>query len=402
MKNFLRVQKTSIFDGVKKITLRGVNLGGWLLMEGYILHAPNIAEQIYKKAFCQRLGTTALEEFECDFRDNFIQESDFKKIHALGLNCVRLPFNSRLIEHRSGKYSPLGVTYLDRAIQWARKYRLWVILDMHAACGAQNQDWHADSLGDANLWKDSSLQDRTVALWDFLAERYQNETAIAGYDLLNEPVIKDTRLLNRFYQRLVTAVRRHDKNHILFVEGNRWGMDLDCLNNFDDAQVVMSVHFYHPLEFTFNLVPQLSYPVRSRLGTFDRRAMGRMLEPYAQFGKKQQRPIFVGEFGVNARDGLYGESGWLKDILACFAQKDFHWTYWTWKAVKNSVFPDGVYGYHDNPAWVNRGGPRTGWETYADCWPHYRLEMAMSWRTEKFQENTEISRILREAAQSYA
>ena len=222
MKNFLKTKGGLIVDGQSQpIVLRGVNLGGWLMMEGYILHALNVAEQVFKKNFTRVLGPQVLASFEKDFRDHFIREEDIKTIAGFGFNCIRVPFNGRAIEKRPYQYDGEGLKYLDNVIRWAQKYQVWLILDLHAACGAQNHDWHSDSLGPALLWQKKKLRERTCQLWEFLAERYEDKTAVAGYDLLNEAVLEDTKLLNAFYKQLIKTIRGVDRNHILFVEGNR-------------------------------------------------------------------------------------------------------------------------------------------------------------------------------------
>src|SRR3989338_294471 len=110
----LRTNKTHIIDrNGKTLQLRGVNLGGWLMMEAYILHAPNYAEQGFKREFAVKNGKAALKEFENSFRNAFIREADFKKIVDLNFNCVRLPFNHRLVETRPFHYYPQGLKYLD-------------------------------------------------------------------------------------------------------------------------------------------------------------------------------------------------------------------------------------------------------------------------------------------------
>ena len=390
MKNFLKTKGFSIVDGQgRPVVLRGVNLGGWLMMEGYIMHASNVAEQVFKKKFARVLGTEVLTSFERDFRDHFIRENDIKAISGFGFNCIRVPFNSRMVERRPYQYDGEGLKYLDNVIRWAEKYKVWLILDLHAACGAQNHDWHSDSLGQALLWQKKELRERTFKLWEFLADRYKNKTAVAGYDLLNEAVLDDTKLLNTFYKQLIKTIRRVDGNHILFVEGNRWAQDLDCLHDFSDDNLALSVHVYLPLEFTFNFIPHLQYPRETK------KVLRKLLSGYAAFAQKKQRPIYVGEFGVNARQGLYGEDEWVKDILSCFQEFGFHWTYWTYKAVKNSVFPDGIFSYTQNPPWVNRGGPRLGWDTYSSLWPQHRKEMIESWKTENFSLNNVIIEALR-------
>lgn len=398
MKNFLKTRACKIVDtGGREVFLRGVNLGGWLLMEGYILHSTNIAEQIYKKDFAGKLGEKELCCFEKTFRDNFIRESDIATIARLGFNCLRVPFHYRLIEKAPFVYDAKGLKYLDNLIRWAKKNHIWVILDLHAAVGAQNHDWHSDSVGPAELWTNESFQKRTCALWKFLAGRYKNETALAGYDILNEPVLESPKILNDFYKKLIKCIREVDPNHMIFVEGRQWAMDIACLQNFDDDNLVLSIHAYQPMDFTFNLVPHMSYPIRCRVKPWDRKILKEYLAPYQALSLKRKRPIFVGEFGVNYRRGFDGEHLWVKDIVSVFKEFGFSWSYWTYKAVKNNIFPDGIFSYMHNPPWVNRQGPAGGLSTYPLHWCRYKKEMKASWQTEHFQANTEIIRTFKNA-----
>lgn len=390
----LRTQGTLIVDpSGRKVRLKGVNVGGWLMMEGYIMHAPNRAEQIFKKDFAKALGKKALAGFEEDFRNHFIQESDFQNIARLGFNCIRVPFNHRLIEKAPYTYDARGIGFLDKAVRWAEKYKIYVILDLHGAAGAQNHDWHSDSQGKAELWDRESCRHRSCALWEFLADRYKDKEWVAGYDLLNEAVTNDVHRLNDFYKNVIKSIRRVDRKHILFVEGNKWAQDLDCLDHFEDDNLALSVHYYIPLEFTFNFVPHMSYPLKK----FKKDAMKKFLDQYARIAQKRRCPVLVGEFGVNVRQGIYGEEKWVKDAVSCFNESGFHWTYWTYKAVKNSMFPDGIYSFMDNPPWVNRPGPLQGWETWHLHWTKCRKEMVRSWETKSFVCNEHILKVLQDA-----
>ncbi|MCX5681566.1 MAG: glycoside hydrolase family 5 protein [Candidatus Omnitrophica bacterium] len=348
----------------------------------------------FKKNFASTLGPKALKDFEKSFYGAFIQESDFQNIAKLGFNCIRLPFHHGLVETKPYQYSEEGLRYLDQALQWAKKYKLYVILDLHAAVGCQNHDWHSDSLGKAELWQNKTFQDRTFALWEFLADRYKDHATVAGYDLLNEAVIDNTTKLNDFYQELIRRIRLVDKNHIFFVEGNKWATDIECLDHFKDDNFALSIHFYSPLEFTFNFVPLLSYPLRCRKPVWDKAMLGRMVDSYGKIAKRRQLPIFVGEFGVNDRDNRFGEGEWLSDALEAFKQHGFHWTYWTYKAVKNTIFPDGLLSYYPNDPWVNRHGPQLGWDTYAKLWGGRKKEIIESWKTKNYTPSTKIIKVL--------
>ncbi|MBF0483198.1 MAG: glycoside hydrolase family 5 protein [Candidatus Omnitrophica bacterium] len=387
----LKTNKTHIVDEKgNPVQLRGVNFGGWLMMEAYILHAPNYAEHLFKKKFAQVLGEDVLAEFECAFRDNFIQEEDFKNIKKLGFNCIRVPFNYRVVAPAMSGKDRGGLKYLDLAVEWAEKYGIWVILDLHAAPGSQNHDWHSDSDGRAKLWTHRSNQKKTLAVWEFVANRYKDCKSVAGYDLLNESVLEDTALLNKFYKEIIKTIRSVDKNHILFIEGNKWATNIACLDEFEDDNYVLSIHSYEPLHFTFHFEPGLRYPLKSLNYKCDRSTLAKHLKQYADIGRKRQVPLYNGEFGVHYREGFYGEDLWVLDMVSIMNDLGIHWTYWTYKAIKNSVFPDGLYSYYPNPVWVNRMGPVSGWDTFSRLWKEHKNAKALSWRTQEFKLNKEI------------
>ena len=386
---FLSARNGLITQGGKPVHLKGVNLGGWLMPEGYFVHAPNRGYHLFQAGFLKACGPKTLHDLEREFRAAYIQEEDFARIAALGFNCIRLPFHFALLEESPYVYSHEGVRILDEALRWAKMHGLRVILDMHAVPGAQNEDWHSDSDGKARFWTNRNFQLRACALWEYLAERYKNDPTVAGYDILNEPVLDDPAPLNAYYKRVIKAVRAVDPNHIMFIEGNRWGQDIACLDEFADDNLVLSIHNYVPLEFTFNFMPGLRYT------NIDRAPLKKVIDDALALARRSGRALYCGEFGVNSRDGFYGEGRWLSDILAQFNEEGIHWTYWTWKAVKNAMYPDGVRSYGPNPPWVNRQGPLCGWETWHETWPMSSAEMVASWKSEAFVENEAIIKALK-------
>jgi hypothetical protein len=84
----------------------------------------------------------------------------------------------------------------------------------------------------------------------------------------------------------------------------------------------------------------------------------------------------------------------VKDVLSCFDEFRFSRTYWTYKAIKNHMFPDGILSYVPNSPWVNRPGPKSGWETWSGLWPSKKKEMIQSWNTKAFDINKEIEKVL--------
>jgi aryl-phospho-beta-D-glucosidase BglC (GH1 family) len=373
----------------KKVYLRGVNLGAWLMMEGYFLHGRNFGEHIFKREFARANGQKELQNFTRLYRKNFVSYQDIKRIKKQGANCVRIPFNHRIISQEK------DFNFLDNVIKWCKRESVWCILDLHAAPGAQNPDWHSDSDGQAKLWKKKSLQKQYFAIWRRIAKRYKNETTIAGYDVLNEPMPANPKILPKFYARVIKEIRKVDKNHILFLEAHNYGQNLKILGQPKGKNIAYSIHVYQPINFTFNFQPHLSYPGKIDGKYWGKKRVYDYIAQYQKLSEKWQVPIFVGEFGINYRSPKrYGELRYLGDVLDCFRKFGFHWTYWSYKAIAGDLYPDGIWQYLPNSAWVKREGPILGWENFYSLWKTHNTQIAASWKTNKFRENKYISRLL--------
>ena len=389
---FLHIHNGSIVDeSGKSVILKGVNLGGWLMMEGYILGGRNIPEHVFRDGFKSTLGQEALDDFTRSFRDTFIQEQDIKDIKKWGANCVRIPFNYRLIEYEDRPFSlnKEGLSCLDRAIDWCDAYGLYCILDMHAVPGAQNSDWHSDCAGTPAFFSDGFNQERYLRLWYFLADRYQDVSAVAAYDCMNEPVISvfSEHALKSIYEKVTEEIRSADNRHIIILEGNLFARRLKFLRRPRDPNTMYSIHAYLMHDFAFNWEPGLSYPGRSRGIMWNRQTGDLLGRQYATYLDKIGVPLYIGEFGVNWRGGSLGEVDYIKDELDVLKRYKFHWSYWLYKSIASAIFPDGIYRYEKNPAWVHRQGPASGWETFARQWPKEKGRMINSWRTENFARN---------------
>jgi len=377
--------------------LKGVNLGCWLLMEGYILGGKNIAESQFKEAFEKKYGFKELRNFEKKFRSFYIQESDFKNIADLGAKVVRVPFNYRLLEKKAYQYDEKGFVYLDDLFRWANKYQIFVILDLHAAPGSQNCDWHSDSSGKAFLWSDKESRMRTYCLWEAIVSRYKDQPYLAGYDLLNEPVIgsKSTDCVKNFYKQLIKRIRKIDSKNIIFLEGDIWAQRIEYLADLIDDKIEISVHTYRPLDYSFNFSRFFSYPGMIEGELWDKDRIYKYLEPYYNFSVRNNVRIFVGEFGINWRGGYFGETKWLDDLLTVFDEFDFDYSYWTYKAVSHYAFPDGLYQYLENSPYIARDQNASGLETYLKLWGKEKSEIADFWKTDNYHPNREIIETLR-------
>src|SRR4030095_16315916 len=127
----------------KPLLLRGINLGNWLLPEGYMFkfksaNSPRLIETVIN----QLVGEDDARRFWKSYRDNYITREDIYLLKKLGFNSVRVPFNYRLFVSADDPAKLDGDVYhlLDRVVKWCKQEGLYVILDMHAAPAGQTGD----------------------------------------------------------------------------------------------------------------------------------------------------------------------------------------------------------------------------------------------------------------------
>ncbi len=216
----------------KRVNLRGTNIGNWLIQEFWMMGGSmtGINDQCaLESKLSQRFGNTEKERLMKVFRDSYITTRDFDLMKGMGMNVVRIPFLYSLIENEYAPYTlrPDAWQYLDWAVNEAEKRGMYVILDLHGAVGGQAaaSEQHDGCIGAAEMWTNNTYWDRTKWLWDNIAQHYRGRTAIAAYDLLNEPWGTDaTTLANRSYE-LFNVVRAADPTHVILLPGHNSGID---------------------------------------------------------------------------------------------------------------------------------------------------------------------------------
>jgi endoglucanase len=212
----LSTEGPRIVDGTgSPVVLRGFGLGGWMNMENFITGYP-ANEEAQREAVRAVLGEERYEVFFDRFLEHFFTEDDARLISSLGLNLLRLPVNYRHFEDdmRPFEVKEGGFRHLDRVIDLCAQHGIYTIIDLHALPGYQNQHWHSDNpTHKALLWKHKHFQDRTVNIWEHIAERYKNNPWVAGYNPINEPGDPTGELLMPLYLRLRDAIRAIDPRH---------------------------------------------------------------------------------------------------------------------------------------------------------------------------------------------
>lgn len=249
--------------------IKGVNLGNWLVLEKWmqpsLFEGTDAEDEIW---LGRTLPRHELEEKLKAHRESYVTEEDFATIADHGFNLVRIPVPYFIFGDRS---EGVGcVEYLDRAMVWAAKHNLKVLIDLHTVPGSQNGYDNGGITGVCKWCRNPDEVKYALHVLRRLAERYGQNEALFGIEVLNEPIsffvwisspsfgkAKDKaeargssyvpiHFLQKFYRCAYKLIRRYlpEEKAVVFHDGFR----LDAWNSFFDhadmKNVYLDTHIY--------------------------------------------------------------------------------------------------------------------------------------------------------------
>lgn len=299
----------TIVDGAGNLVeLKGVNLEGWIQWEGVLFGISMFTSgSTIKERIRKLVGDESEQSFEQGIHDNFVTEEDIARISQLGYNSVRLPITAQILEdpERPFVYKKSGWDLIDRAVNWCEKYGVYAIIDLHSAPGGQSKLPTCERFKDTDLlWGSEQNKRRTVEMWRAIANRYSSRRIVAGYDLLNEPVLSDGSELVHLYKRIIDNIRSVDANHMVIIEGGKMASDFSM---FDQPLCDNQMYSFHMYTWFGD----------------DRR---KRLAKYKLLADSQNVPLWVGEFGANTYQMIDTTTAMFNGMPEVAG-----WAYWTWK-----------------------------------------------------------------------
>ncbi|AFD06181.1 endoglucanase [Solitalea canadensis DSM 3403] len=316
--------KIIVNEGGNKVILRGMGLGGWMLQEGYMFRLSSFGQQYkIKEKIEELIGKEKTEEFYNKWLTNHTTKADIDSLAKWGFNSVRLPMHYGLYtlpiekEPVAGQNTWIekGFTVTDSLLSWCKANKLYLILDLHAAPGGQGHDLAISDREPEkpSIWESEANQQKTVALWRKLAERYANETWIAGYDIINEPnwgftdpkdkignLEKENKPLRKLLIDITRAIREVDQKHIIIIEGNAFGNNYNGIMPLWDNNLVVSFHKYG----NFNNLESI--------------------QGFLNLQKENNMPLWLGESGENSNT-------WFTELISMVESHDIGWAWWQLK-----------------------------------------------------------------------
>jgi len=207
--------------------IRGVNIGGWLVLEPWV--TPSLFEQFDPEdhvqdqwTFCKKLGHDEAHRQLEKHWDTWLTEDDLRTLAENGINHLRIPVGYWILDDvREGEpWVTGGIVYLKRAIGWAKKLGLFVVIDLHCGPGSQNGFDNSGRKGELH-WADPVFLDNgtvrypniertlnTVRELTSVFTSHPYEGTVVAFELINEAFISiDLQTVKQYYLDGYAVVR---------------------------------------------------------------------------------------------------------------------------------------------------------------------------------------------------
>jgi glucan 1,3-beta-glucosidase len=315
--------------------LRGVNLGGWLVLEKWMV--PTVyrgSDAPDEYGLCLALGDQAKARLD-EHRETFITAEDFQWVKKCGLNAVRLPVGYWALE--APKPFVECSRFIDFALEQARQNGLKLLLDLHGAPGSQNGWDHSGRAGEIGWDKNPNNIKETLRVLESFAQKYGNHPALLGIELLNEP--RNTipiEILKTFYQDAYPRIRKYAGTNVavVFHDSFRAMAWKDFMKPPDYTNVLIDTHLYQSFsdEDRRRTAQEQIIFALNRKKTLDQM-------------QQEELPTFVGEWSLSLPNRSMGGLSAFQSDLVKRAYADAQllsfegtrgWFFWSYKLEQNS------------------------------------------------------------------
>ena len=172
------------------MNIKGVNLGNWLVLEKWMspaLFQGTTAEDEYYLP--TQLSPEVYEARIKIHRSEYITERDFVTIKSMGMESVRIPVPYFIFGDRKPFIG--CIEELDTAFNWAEKYGLTILIDLHTVPLSQNGFDNGGISGVCKWAQNPDEVEFALSVLERLAKRYGNRKGLFGIQPLNEPITEN-------------------------------------------------------------------------------------------------------------------------------------------------------------------------------------------------------------------
>lgn len=264
------------------------------------------------------------DAFWKDYTKGRFKESYFKMIKDAGFSTIRVNLHAfSHMDKTTYEFEPQWLEALDWVVAKGLEANLMVILDMH-----EYNQMADDPAGKKEMF---------LAVWRQLAPRYKDEPSQVIFEVLNEPNQKLTvDMWNGYLAEAVIIIRETNPNRTLIIGPANWN-GIESLPTLvlpeNDSNIIVTVHFYHPMAFTHQGA-WWSESTKDSVGVTwngtpeEKEFIESRLKVAADWSKQTKRPIFLGEFGAYDKGDMDSRARYTAFVARTAESYGFSWAYW--------------------------------------------------------------------------
>ncbi len=253
-----------------------------------------------------------------------VKDIHFKLIREAGFNHVRI----NLHPLRDGKPDANGklraefFKTMNWAVEQALANGLLVILDYHDDLAIS-----PDPEGKRKEFLDS---------WKAIAEHCKDRPDTVLFEILNEPAAKFTHeSWDEYWRAALAIIRKSNPKRTVIIGPDVWNSvgELESLKlPADDRNIIATVHYYNPFKFTHQGTPWTGEKDKSGVtwtGTgSEMKAVEQDLSKVVDWAKRNERPIYIGEFGTYEKAEMASRACWTSFVSRQFEKQGWSWGVW--------------------------------------------------------------------------
>ena len=250
-------------------------------------------------------------------------------VRRAGFSGIRIPIRWSAHAAQQAPYTidPPFLTRIDQVVKNALDHGLLVIINMH----------HYDAL----TADPQGQKERFIALWQQIANHYQAYSANLLFEPLNEPndKLNDTQW-NQLLADLLPVIRARNPQRNLIVGPAQWNAvnQLDTLKLPEaDRHLIVTFHYYNPFQFTHQGAEWVDNSAgwlgtTWQANTIERYNVTGDLDLAEAWAKRNNRPLFMGEFGAYSKGNMASRTRWTAFVAREAEKRGISWAYWEFGA----------------------------------------------------------------------
>jgi endoglucanase len=257
-----------------------------------------------------------------NFEKARFKEKHYKLIREGGFQTVRINLHAFSHMDQKGQLKSNWLKTLDWAVKGAIENNLMVILDLHNFTDIAKNP--------------AAYKTRFLAFWQQIAPRFKDASPSLMFEILNEPNTGLTPLLWNEYLREALAIIRETNPTRNVIIGPAFWNGIDHLAELElpreDRNIIVTVHYYHPMAFTHQGAPWAKEHVHLsgvQWGTDAEKQ--KVVEDFSKvndWATAQQRPILLGEFGAYEKADMDSRAKYTAHLAHTAESFGWAWTYW--------------------------------------------------------------------------